>query len=145
MRNEITVAWGDCDGAGIVYYPRFFHYFDICTWSIFCEVGLNELAMKERYNFVVYPAAEVSAQFHIPCKFRDVLRIESFVTEWRKRFFRIEHTFYKEGKVALVGRELRFMGEPDPADPERMRAAVIPREVIDQIPKRDNRAASPGA
>jgi acyl-CoA thioesterase FadM len=28
FRTEILVAWGDCDPAGIVYYPNYFHWFD---------------------------------------------------------------------------------------------------------------------
>jgi len=130
VTKQFTIAWGDCDGAGIVYYPRFFFYFDICTWSIFYNVGLHEEAMKRRYNYIVYPAAEVSAKFHIPCRCRDVLTFESRITEWRAKFFRVEHTVRKEdGRVALVGSELRFMGEVGSGDPPRLRAAVIPAEV----------------
>ena len=130
VTKEFTITWGDCDGAGIVYYPRFFFYFDICTWSIFYNVGLHEEEMKRRYNFMVYPAAEVSARFHAPCRCRDVLTFESHISEWRAKFFRVEHTVRKAGgELALVGHELRFMGEADADDPQRLRAAVIPAEV----------------
>lgn len=133
--NKITVAWGDCDSAGIVYYPTFFHYFDICTWNLLYSVGLGRDYMQERYNYVVYPAAEVSARFMIPCKFRDELEIESEITEWREKFFKVYHTVRKEGQVALIGDELRFLGIADPEDRSKLRAAVIPQEVIDRFPK----------
>jgi 4-hydroxybenzoyl-CoA thioesterase len=28
FRRQLTVEWGDCDPAGIVFNPRFFEYFD---------------------------------------------------------------------------------------------------------------------
>ena len=31
----IRVQWGDCDPAGIVYYPRYFEWFDACTILLF--------------------------------------------------------------------------------------------------------------
>lgn len=127
------VAWGDCDGAGIVYYPRFFHYFDICTWNLMHAAGFGLETMKARYNYVVYPAADVSARFLIPCRFRDELEIETHVVEWREKFFRMEHTVRKAGQVALVGSELRFMGIADPEDPARLRAAVIPQAFRDAL------------
>ncbi len=29
--HRIRVEWGDCDPAGIVFYPRYFEWFDRCT------------------------------------------------------------------------------------------------------------------
>jgi tetratricopeptide (TPR) repeat protein len=34
-RKTIRVEWGDCDPAGIVYYPRYCAYFDNCTSALF--------------------------------------------------------------------------------------------------------------
>ena len=41
-RKEIQVEWGDCDPAGIVYYPRFFEMFDSCTNALFESVGFKK-------------------------------------------------------------------------------------------------------
>ena len=27
-RRDVRIVWGDCDPAGIVYYPRYFEMFD---------------------------------------------------------------------------------------------------------------------
>jgi len=40
-RKEIHIEWGDCDPAGIVYFPRFFEYFDACTNALFEKAGLK--------------------------------------------------------------------------------------------------------
>ena len=39
--HEITVEWGDCDPAGIVYYPSYFKWFDQGTYRLFLKAGLR--------------------------------------------------------------------------------------------------------
>jgi 4-hydroxybenzoyl-CoA thioesterase len=34
-RREIQIEWGDCDPFGIVFFPRYFEYFDACTNALF--------------------------------------------------------------------------------------------------------------
>src|SRR4249919_2310339 len=34
-RKKIHIEWGDCDPAQIVYFPRYFAYFDACTTALF--------------------------------------------------------------------------------------------------------------
>ena len=36
--HEVTVEWGDCDPAGIVYYPSYFRWCDQATYRLF-EAG----------------------------------------------------------------------------------------------------------
>src|SRR6202051_1069698 len=40
-RHEITVEWGDCDPAGIVYYPAYFRWIDQATYRLFLAAGLK--------------------------------------------------------------------------------------------------------
>jgi 4-hydroxybenzoyl-CoA thioesterase len=48
-RKPIRIAWGDCDPLGIVYFPRYFEYFDGCTVSLFEKAGLQKREMLETY------------------------------------------------------------------------------------------------
>ena len=40
-QHQITVEWGDCDPAGIVYYPSYFKWFDQATYRLFLQAGLR--------------------------------------------------------------------------------------------------------
>src|SRR6188474_1037037 len=40
-RHEVTVEWGDCDPAGIVYYPAYFRWCDQATYRLFLAAGLK--------------------------------------------------------------------------------------------------------
>jgi len=52
-RKTIHVEWGDCDPAGIVYYPRYFAYFDNCTAALFEAAGLPKHQMLKAYGIAV--------------------------------------------------------------------------------------------
>ena len=46
----IRVQWGDCDPAGIVFYPRYFEWFDACTILLFEKAtGMTKIRMLEKY------------------------------------------------------------------------------------------------
>ena len=34
-RRKLTIEWGQCDPAGIVFNSRFFEIFDASTWQMF--------------------------------------------------------------------------------------------------------------
>ena len=34
-RRTVEIEWGDCDPAGIVYFPRYFEIFDASTAALF--------------------------------------------------------------------------------------------------------------
>ncbi len=38
-RRTIRIEWGDCDPAGIVFYPRYFEWFDACSTGLFEAAG----------------------------------------------------------------------------------------------------------
>ena len=47
----IRVQWGDCDPAGIVYYPRYFEWFDASSFLLFEKAtGMTKMRMLEKYN-----------------------------------------------------------------------------------------------
>ena len=41
------VGWGDCDPAGIIFYPTYFRWFDAATWALFGSVGHGLKTMIE--------------------------------------------------------------------------------------------------
>ena len=45
-RRTVRIEWGDCDPAGIVYYPRYFQMFDASTQYLFEAAGWNVIEVK---------------------------------------------------------------------------------------------------
>jgi 4-hydroxybenzoyl-CoA thioesterase len=134
-RKEIHVEWGDCDPAGIVYFPRFFEYFDACTNALFERAGFAKAEMLKQYGLVGIPLVEASAQFYAPASFGETVTVETRIVEWGKSSFQVEHRLYKGGVLGAEGREKRVWAVPDAQSVKGMRGSAIPEEVKTRFEK----------
>lgn len=133
-RREITIEWGDCDPAGIVFFPNYFRYFDIATNSLFERaLGLNKYQMTRKYGTTGIPLVDVGARFIIASVFGEVLTIESEVAEIRRASFRVQHRLRKGDALAVEGFETRVWTARDPDDPDKLKSRPIPQEVVAKL------------
>jgi len=78
---RIKVRFGDVDPAGLVYYPRVFHYYHIALEEFFaarCGISYRDLMAEERIGF---PTVNVRAEFYAPFVYGDEVEIEAFVSQ----------------------------------------------------------------
>ena len=107
-RRTLRIEWGQCDPAGIVFYPQYLLIFDTSTGWLFERTGLKPLAMRKKYGIVGMPIVEVGAKFVMPCRFDDEVVVESEVSEWgRTELYSAPPSI--EGRPAC-GRRLRETG-----------------------------------
>ena len=128
--RNILIEWGDCDPAGIVFYPRYFAWFDACTAGLFAAAGLPKPQMIEKYNLLGIPMVDTRARFIVPSKFGDEVRIESTIIEFRRSSFDVRHQLFRGETLAVEGFETRVWTIRDPANPERIKSQAIPAEVL---------------
>ena len=56
-RRSLTVEWGQCDPAGIVFNPRYFEFFDWSTALLLdSALGMNKAAMMAAWGFGLWLA-----------------------------------------------------------------------------------------
>jgi YbgC/YbaW family acyl-CoA thioester hydrolase len=85
-RRDVRIVWGDCDPAGIVFYPRYFEMFDTSTTALFERaLGMTKFQFVKAYNSVGYPMVDTRARFLLPTRYGDDVVIETTVTEIRRR------------------------------------------------------------
>ncbi len=128
--RTILVEWGDCDPAGIVYFPRYFEWFDGCTTALFARAGLRKHEMLDKFEIVGIPLVEARARFVAPSKFGDEVTVETEITKFGRSSFDVHHRLMRSGELAAEGFETRVWTGRRPDDPERLRALPIPEEVI---------------
>ena len=127
----MVVEWGDCDPAGIVYYPRYFEWFDASTAALFTLAGISNSAMRSLYRIVGIPLVDTRAQFFIPSKYEETLTIESTVVEFRRSSFEVRHLLRRQdGALAVEGYETRVWTVRDRENPDLLKSMPIPAEVI---------------
>ncbi len=128
-RKDVFIEWGDCDPAGIVYYPRYFVFFDNATVALFAAAGLPKHEMVKTFDVVGYPMVDTGARFIIPSRWGDTITIESHVSEWRRSSFDIKHRVLKGNDLAIEAWETRVWVGRHPDDPERIKSQPVPDEV----------------
>jgi len=129
-KRRVLIEWGDCDPAGIVFYPRYFQLFDTCTTALFWCAGLPKPEMLKRYNILGLALVDVQAKFIIPSRFGDEVLIETTIIEFRQSSFVISHKLFKAEQLAVECFETRAWIGIHPQDPMSIKAKPIPQEVI---------------
>jgi len=129
-RREVTVEWGDCDPAGIVFYPRYFAMFDTSTAALFAAaLGYKKFEMLSRFGIIGIPMVDTGAKFLHPSRFGDVITIESHIAGFRRTSFNVQHRVLREETLAIEAHETRVWAGRDPETPERIKGVAIPDEV----------------
>ena len=124
--REILIHWGDCDPAGIVYYPRYFEWFDVSTHQLFLKAGFPTEELAERFGVLGYAMVDTRARFILPSKFGDRVTIETTITEFRRSSFDVHHKLTTNGQLAAEGFETRVWTAHDGP---RIKSKPIPDEI----------------
>jgi 4-hydroxybenzoyl-CoA thioesterase len=132
--RTVRIEWGDCDPAGIVFYPRYFAMFDHSTVLLIeAAIGLKKRELYATYHFDGHPVVETRARFLMPSRYGDDVTIETGVTEVRRSSFHLRHRLFKDDVLAVEAFESRVWVVRDPARPGRLRAQPIPADLIDRL------------
>ena len=127
----VRIEWGDCDPAGIIFYPRYFAMFDHSTTTLITAAsGVSKYDLFQNYEFGGYPMVDTRARFMIPCRFGDDVTIDSTFTKIGRSSFEIEHKLFKKGALCLEGFEVRVWVGRDPHDPTKIKSKPIPDELV---------------
>lgn len=130
-RRTVRIEWGDCDPAGIVYYPRYFEIFDAATAALFERaIGMPKRRYREIYDFVGFPMVDIRARFLTPNWYGDDVTVETTLMAFRRSSFDVRHQLLKDDALAVECQETRVWVGRDPNDPDRIKSKPVPAEVI---------------
>ena len=126
-KYDIQVDWGDCDPAGIVFYPNFYRWMDKGFWLLFGSKGLTLGTLRDRYKTLGGPLVDTGATFIQPVQPGEILTVNSLVQHWGTKSFRIEYKFARQTLPVATGFEVRVWGtlEKDGS----ITSSAIPQEV----------------
>lgn len=132
--HTVDVQFGDCDPAGIVFFPNFLRWMDAASLSFFMQCGVppwREL-VKSR-GIVGTPLLEINTRFIQAVTYGETIAITTWVEEWRRKVFVQQHrvTRARDGSEDLIceGREVRAFVERDRDNPDRLRAIPVPEDI----------------
>ncbi len=135
ISNQVTVKvrWSEADPAGIVFYPRFFEWFDLATEALFESVGMPWPVLFPEHRIVGVPIVESGARFAAPVRYGDEVTVRSTVTEVREKTFRVEHEVSVAGTRCATGFEVRaWVAQPE-APGGKLHARAFPDDVAGRL------------
>jgi 4-hydroxybenzoyl-CoA thioesterase len=126
--RKVRIEWGDCDPAGIIFYPRYFAIFDASTAALFERaLGLTKFQQLKTFQFTGYPLARTRAKFLRPTRFGDDVTVDSSITFGRSSF-EVEHRLSLNGDTCVECTETRVWVVRDPAT-----GGIKPQPVPDEV------------
>ncbi len=106
-RQTVRIRWGDCDPAGIIFYPRYFEIFDAATAALFERaLGITKFEMFKAYEFAGWPLVQTLARFLKPTRFGDDVTVDSSV-KFGRSSFEVEHRLSLDGELCVECQEKR--------------------------------------
>ena len=119
------VHWGDCDPAGIIFYPTYFRWMDAACWAFFAAAGYD--AKRMRAEQLAMPLVSAECQFLYPAEQGDRCEVRSRILRFGGKSFVVSHEVQREDGMALArGSETRVWGKFENGPGTRMRGVEIP-------------------
>jgi 4-hydroxybenzoyl-CoA thioesterase len=128
--HRVEVCFGDCDPAGIVFFPNFSKWMDTASLAFFMACGVppwREL-VKTR-GIVGTPLLEINTRFLKPATYGETIEVHTSVEEWSAKTFRHRHQVRRGDDLLCDGTEVRAFCVRDPANPDRIKAIPIPEDI----------------
>ena len=125
---RVHVQFGDCDPAGIVFFPNFSKWMDAASLAFFMACGVppwREL-VKTR-GIVGTPLLEIHTRFLQSVTYGETITIETCVEEWRGKVFVQRHCVTRDGELVCEGRETRIFVTRDATG--KLKSIAVPDDI----------------
>src|SRR3954452_22257740 len=108
-RFACQVHWGDCDPAGIIFYPTYFRWMDAAAWAFMDSVGYS--AKRMRAEQLAMPLVSAQCDFLAPAEQGDRCEVRSRISRFGGKSFAVTHDIVRLDGTALAhGAETRVWG-----------------------------------
>ena len=124
----VRVEFGDCDPAGIVWFPNFFRWIDGASRHFFIACGVPPWAETTKTLGVIgTPLVDTHAKFMKTATYGDALQLHTSIAEWRTKSFVQRYRVMRADDLLMECEEVRiFAGKRDDGS---MFAHAIPESI----------------
>jgi 4-hydroxybenzoyl-CoA thioesterase len=127
---EVEVMFGDCDPAGIVFFPNFSKWMDASSLNFFVKRGVP--TWRDLYTatgIIGTPLLEINTRFISPATYGEKLQVYTSIQEWRNKVFIQKHVIKRADTLVCEGTETRAFCIRHPDDPSRIKAVTVPADI----------------
>jgi 4-hydroxybenzoyl-CoA thioesterase len=124
----VQLQWGECDPAGIIFYPTYFRWFDAATWNMFAAAGYH--ARRMRAEHMAMPLVTAECQFKNPAQHQDRCEVRSRIARWGGKSFVVTHEVVRDdGTLLAQGSETRVWGRYENGPGSPLKGQAISEEL----------------
>jgi 4-hydroxybenzoyl-CoA thioesterase len=111
----VRVEFGDCDPAGIVWFPNFFRWIDAASRHFFVACGVPPWAdTATTIGVIGTPLVDTHAKFIKTATYGDQLQVHTSIAEWRTKSFVQRYRVTRGDELLMECEEVRiFAGRRD--------------------------------
>ncbi|WP_414708509.1 acyl-CoA thioesterase [Ramlibacter sp.] len=127
---NVDIRFGDCDPAGIVFFPRYHRWMDAASLNFFMAQGVPPWHELEHTRGIVgTPLLEHHARFVKSATYGERLTITTSIVEWRPKVFLQKHVVMRGDDLICESTETRIFVVRDEKDRRRIRAIPVPEDI----------------
>ena len=127
---EIQVQFGDCDPAGIVFFPNLSKWMDAASLHFFMSCGVPPWReLKKTTGIIGTPLLEIHTRFLRPATYGQTLQIHTCIESWAAKTFVQLHRVMRGEDLLCEGRETRAVVIHPEGDPDRIKAIPVPEDI----------------
>ena len=124
----VNVLFGDCDPAGIVFFPNFSRWMDAASLHFFMQCGVPPWRELQKTTGIIgTPLLEIHTKFFMPATYGETIEVHTTVEEWRAKVLIQHHRIVRGDDLICEGRETRafVVRQPD----GRLKAIPVPEDI----------------
>jgi YbgC/YbaW family acyl-CoA thioester hydrolase len=126
------VQWGDCDPAGIIFYPTYFRWIDAASWALFASVGYGPKWM--RAGHFAMPLVSAQCEFLFPAEHGDRCEVRSRIARFGSKSFVVAHDIVRSDDTMLArAKETRVWGRHAQGPGTPLKGEPIPEKLKDRF------------
>jgi 4-hydroxybenzoyl-CoA thioesterase len=105
--TRFPIEWGDCDAAGIVFFPNYFRWCDAAFQRLLKSRGHTQATLARTYGIIGTPLVDAGASFHAPARYDEELAVDVAIAEWKRSTFRVTYRGMVGERRVLSGHDVR--------------------------------------
>ena len=126
----VHVEFGDCDPAGIVWFPNFFRWIDAASRNFFTQCGVPRWEETTRTLGVIgTPLVDTHSRFLKTASYGDTLAVHVTVKEWRDKSFVQAYRITREDDLIMECEEVRIFATTRNDGKNSIRAVPVPASI----------------
>lgn len=126
----VEIGFGDCDPAGIVYFPRYHRWMDQASLKFFIGCGVPPWHVLETTTGIIgTPLLEHHTRFVKSATYGETLLIHTHVDEWRNKVFIQKHRVTRGDDLICESAETRIFCVRDGNDRRRIHGIAVPEDI----------------